>query len=197
MYKLIIAFLLCGTSLSAFEQLSNDYCITFGYDEAPFEITQYFSLVCPHCVALYRQDFKEIKEKYIDTKKMRYKFHPVPMDILTVQAMDCLQKLSNREKQLFLDVLLDELDMDHPEISTLMMKKAMEIFKKPIDNLDDESYLEKTEAFAKAFEFIKQEDRVTQIPSLEVEGRRVNKAPDLNFITLMMSNIFPEEAYER
>lgn len=83
------------------EKLDSSYLIKFGDPEAKVQIVQYFSFMCPHCLELFKKDFQEIRREYIDSGKLYWVFHPVPMDFLTVQAMDCLEKLSEKEKGSF------------------------------------------------------------------------------------------------
>lgn len=179
----ITLFLVLGARLFAFEPLAEEYLVSYGNKDASLTITQYYSFTCPHCIALFRKQFQQIRQEYIDTEKVCWVFHPVPMDILTVKAMDCLQKLSNKEKQLFLEVLLEEVVMDNPHISSLLMQKGMEILGKPTPNLGDKEYLSSTDAFLDAFEFIKQDQTVEAVPSVDVNGHLLEgQVPDLAFI---------------
>lgn len=98
--SLMICALILGYKLMAFEKLPDPYLVQYGNPQAPLNIVQYFSFTCPHCIALFRKQFQHIKEDYIETEKISWVFHPVPMDLLTLQGMDCLSKLSEREKDL-------------------------------------------------------------------------------------------------
>lgn len=198
MYKyLILMTLFLYSSLTAFDKLPEDYHVSFGSKQAPIEIIQYYSLSCPHCVSLFRNDFFDIKKKYIDTGKIRFTFHPIPMDLTTLQLLCCLHELDLKEKQVLLSVIFEELDLENPEVTTLLLKHAMEILKKPIKNLDDEDYLKNSKAFADASSFIIQEDKPTTIPSIEIGGKRVDQAPEYTFISLLISQIYEEELYEK
>lgn len=46
--------------------------IVYGDDNAPIEIIEYASLTCPHCADFAAQIFPRIKEKYIDTGKVKF-----------------------------------------------------------------------------------------------------------------------------
>jgi hypothetical protein len=181
-----IGILLCFLSFVqafAIEKLSNEYLVCYGKEDALVKIIQYYSFTCPHCVALFRKQFQQIKENYIDTGKITWIFHPVPMDLLTIQAMDCLQKLSQREKKIFLEAILEEVLIDDPKVSAIFLQKAMEVFEKPIPNLQERSYLAETNAFLDAFQFLKNEETIEVVPSVEVNGEFIEgQVPDVVFI---------------
>jgi len=182
MKYLILTWMICHFSFaSSFEPLPSDYTVTFGDTEAKIKIVEYFSFTCPHCLAIYRQDFACIKAKYIDPGKATWFFHPVPMDKLTVQAMDCLSKLSEKDKQIFLEAILDIIPED--ESAVLYLQKAMELFENPLPDLQEKNYLSKTKAFQDAFLFIKQEDKVSALPTVAINGRLyLKEVPDFAFI---------------
>lgn len=193
--RLIIFFLLLLIEVTAYEPLPKNYQVTFGSEEAPLNITQYFSLSCPHCIALFRKDFKEIKKHYIDTGKISYTFHPVPLDLGTMELLICLEELDNTQKQLLLGVLLEEIELENPDLTTIMLKQAMELFKRPLPNLDNENFIKNSTAFAVATQFIIQEDKPTTIPSIQVGDNRVERAPDFEFLSLFLSMIYKSESH--
>jgi protein-disulfide isomerase len=53
-----------------------------GNDLAPVTIIEYASLTCGHCAAFHEVGFKFLKEKYIDTGKVRYILRDFPLDPL-------------------------------------------------------------------------------------------------------------------
>jgi hypothetical protein len=172
-----------ASSLFAFDKLPSDYLVTYGSEDAKLTIIQYYSFTCPHCIALFRKEFQKIKEHYIEPKNVYWVFHPVPMDLLTVQAMDCLSKLSERDKKIFLEAVLEEVIIDNPKLSANFLQKAMEIFENPIPKLQDKDYLSNTTAFTAAFHFLKQDDSIEVIPSVEVNGTFIPaQIPDCSYI---------------
>jgi Thioredoxin len=168
-------FFLCSHLLPlqgfCLEKLNSDYLISFGNPDAPIKVIQYFSFTCPHCLGLFKRDFHQIKEKYLEENAISCVFHPVPMDLLTVQAMDCLEKLSEKEKRIFLTALLEVIPIDDSATAVLFMQKAMEIFNKPLPDLQDKDYLSKTRAFKEAFLFLRQEDKINAVPTVEINGQ--------------------------
>jgi protein-disulfide isomerase len=53
-----------------------------GNDLAPVTVIEYASLTCGHCAAFHEVGFKFLKEKYIDTGKVRYILRDFPLDPL-------------------------------------------------------------------------------------------------------------------
>ncbi len=51
-----------------------------GEASAPITIIEYASLTCPHCAAFQKETFPALKERYIDTGKVRYIFREFPLD---------------------------------------------------------------------------------------------------------------------
>jgi protein-disulfide isomerase len=183
MRRFLLYLFLVSTPLAAIEKLSPKYRVAFGDPTALLRVTEYFSFMCPHCISLFRDDFKKIKASYIDKNKIYWEFHVVPLDIPSVQAMVCFETLTENQKRLFLEVILDEADDEDPAITSHLMKKAMELLKAPIPHLLEEEFLTKTEAFKEAFRFISQEDGIEAIPSVEINGKFFpEEVPEFAFI---------------
>jgi protein-disulfide isomerase len=53
---------------------------SMGNDKAPVTIIEYASMTCPHCAHFALNTFPEIKEKYIDTGKVRFILREFPFD---------------------------------------------------------------------------------------------------------------------
>ncbi|MEM9422790.1 MAG: DsbA family protein [Pseudomonadota bacterium] len=52
--------------------------MAMGSEDAPLTIIEYASLTCPGCAVFHAQILPEIKEKYIDTGKVRFEFREFP-----------------------------------------------------------------------------------------------------------------------
>jgi protein-disulfide isomerase len=57
-----------------------------GKEEAPVTIIEYASLTCSHCAAFHEGTLPALKEKYIDTGKVRLIFREFPFDPLSTAA---------------------------------------------------------------------------------------------------------------
>ncbi|CDZ81917.1 Protein-disulfide isomerase [Candidatus Rubidus massiliensis] len=182
--KLIVSlsFLLIINAALSCSNLDN-YTIKFGNPNAPHKITEYISFNCPHCVELFRDEFHLVKEKYIDTQKAYWTFCPIPNDLLTIRAMHCMEFLSNNERIAFLEVLLKEIDLENVELSSILMEKAMEILEKPVSKLRDKEYLSQTTAYLHAFEYVKSDNKIIAIPSINIDGNLfIKEIPEIKFI---------------
>ncbi len=53
---------------------------SFGSPDAPVTVIEYASLTCPHCRAFHIDTWPAIKEKYVDTGKVRFIMREFPFD---------------------------------------------------------------------------------------------------------------------
>ncbi len=60
--------------------------IAMGSPTAPVTIIEYASMTCPHCAAFANTTFPKLKEKYIDTGKVKYIMREYPLDGLAAAA---------------------------------------------------------------------------------------------------------------
>lgn len=60
--------------------------MALGDPAAPVTIVEYASLTCSHCGNFYRATFPLLKEKYIDTGKVRFILREYPLDELALVA---------------------------------------------------------------------------------------------------------------
>jgi protein-disulfide isomerase len=60
--------------------------IPMGAEGAPVTMIEYASMTCPHCAAFAVQVFPKLKEKYIDTGKVKYIMREYPLDGLAAAA---------------------------------------------------------------------------------------------------------------
>ncbi len=54
--------------------------MSLGSEDAPVTIIEYLSMTCPHCRHFEENTFPELKEKYVDTGKVRFIMREFPLD---------------------------------------------------------------------------------------------------------------------
>ncbi len=81
-----LAFLFAATP--AFAQGINPVLgeMALGAEDAPITVIEYASMTCPHCASFHVETYKALKEKYIDTGKVRFIFREFPLDRLAFAA---------------------------------------------------------------------------------------------------------------
>lgn len=55
--------------------------MVMGDADAPIEVIEYASFTCPHCASFHTGAFKQLKENYIDTGKVRFVYREVYFDL--------------------------------------------------------------------------------------------------------------------
>jgi protein-disulfide isomerase len=60
--------------------------LVLGKDDAPITVVEYASMTCGHCANFHNKVFPALKEKYIDTGKVRLVFREFPLDSLAAAA---------------------------------------------------------------------------------------------------------------
>src|SRR5271165_3786716 len=68
-----------------------------GADNAPVTIVEYASMTCPHCAQFQAKTFPKLKERYIDTGKVRFIFREFPLDPLAAGAF-MLARCADKDK---------------------------------------------------------------------------------------------------
>ena len=95
--------------------------IPMGSENAPVTIIEYASMTCPHCAAFAVTTFPKLKEKYIDTGKVKYIMREYPLDGLAAAAF-MLARCAGPEKY-------------YPLIETLFAQQQKWAVREPIPPL--------------------------------------------------------------
>ena len=69
-----------------------------GDDKAPVTIIEYASMTCPHCANFAINTFPQLKEKYIDTGKVRYILREFPFDPVAAGAFMLARCAGDKDK---------------------------------------------------------------------------------------------------
>jgi protein-disulfide isomerase len=59
---------------------------TLGDPGAPVTIIEYASLTCPHCATFHTDTLPGLKERYIESGKVKLEFHDFPLDQVALKA---------------------------------------------------------------------------------------------------------------
>jgi protein-disulfide isomerase len=70
--------------------------IAYGDPNAPIEIIEYASMTCPHCASFSSSIFPKVKEKYIDTGKVRFLFRNLVTNQVDLAA-STIARCTNQE----------------------------------------------------------------------------------------------------
>ena len=110
-------------TISSLELMAKDALpdIAMGSDSAPVTIIEYASMTCPHCAAFEVQVFPKLKEKYIDTGKVRFILREFPLDTLAAAAF-MLARCAGPDKY-------------YPMVETLFAQQAKWAVRNPIEPL--------------------------------------------------------------
>ncbi len=174
-------------SLVGIDKLPSSYQVSYGDETAPIKVTEYFSLSCPKCLKSFQKEFKIIQDKYIKTHQVQWFFHLNPADLLTLQAMICLEKLSLKEKIIFFEVVIENLS--DPLEGSQLMQITMETLGHPIPTLDDVEELKKQPLFLTAYNYLKQPGIVQELPTVEINGTIYDEFPHLKFIERKITDL--------
>jgi protein-disulfide isomerase len=60
--------------------------MVLGAENAPVTIIEYASMTCGHCAEFHNRTYPKLKERYIDTGKVRFIFREFPLDMLATAA---------------------------------------------------------------------------------------------------------------
>ena len=80
----------------------------FGSEDAPLTMIEYFSLTCGACGKFHRDVLPTLKEKYIDTGKLRMEYRDFPLDIWALRAAAMARSAPQKRYDALITVLFDQ-----------------------------------------------------------------------------------------
>ncbi|MGK2741461.1 DsbA family protein [Tepidicaulis sp. LMO-SS28] len=81
--------------------------LALGAEDAPVTIIEYASLTCNHCAAFHNQVYPMLKEKYIDTGKVRFIARAFPLDPVATAGLMVARCAGDERYFGFLEVLFE------------------------------------------------------------------------------------------
>jgi len=83
---------------------------SIGNSDAKTTVNEYFSLTCVHCAAFQKETFPQVKEKLIDTGRIRYVWRDYPLDQVALMAAMVARALPAERYEPFITALLTTQD---------------------------------------------------------------------------------------
>ncbi|MFD0988395.1 DsbA family protein [Methyloligella solikamskensis] len=157
--------------------------VVIGDEDAPVTIIEYASMTCPHCAHFHTETFPKVKEKYIDTGKVKFIFREFPLDILAARA-SMLARCAGPEKRMALTSALFETQQswavrDEPEAMDKLLGIARQagFSKESFDECmaDEELYQNIVKMRARA----SSEFGVNSTPSFFIDGKKLGREHEL------------------
>lgn len=76
-----------GKQFSKFEVIQEIPDIEIGSPDAPVKLVEYSALNCAHCARFHLIAWPKLKQKYIDTGKVKFIYRYFPIDVTSIYAM--------------------------------------------------------------------------------------------------------------
>ncbi len=191
--------LIFSVSLAAdyYEKLPEEFLISYGSKDAPVTLTYLFSIYCPSCLDFIHNDFTALMKKYIDSRKVKWVWHPFPNPSkpLTYQAMLCWGALSKSQKRIFLENCAEHLNEKNLAHATDYFKSLMKFFGHNISDLYSRDFLLQPHAREPAARFISQKQDIN-IPSIEVNGSYSKRFPSAIFVEKQIQKALENQGEE-
>jgi protein-disulfide isomerase len=155
--------------------VERDDDMALGNPKAPVVMVEYASLTCPHCATFHKEVFPAIKEKYIDTGKMRFVFRqfptpPVPYAI----GAEAVARCAGPDKYFdLLDVLYEKqrywVTSQNPRKALMEMAATAGISQDAFDAcINDEANITRIQEISK---IAREEFNITGTPSFVINGK--------------------------
>lgn len=160
--------------------------MVLGSADAPIEIIEYASYTCPHCATFHTTTFKDIKENYIDTGKVRFIYREVYFDRYGLWA-SMVARCGGEDRffaiseTLYKDQKTWTAGEEPNEIAGNLRKIGL------VDGLDKEKLNacledgEQAQALVEWFQENATRDGITGTPSFLINGKKFENAPFEDF----------------
>jgi protein-disulfide isomerase len=163
--------------------------LSVGSDDAKVTIVEYASMTCPHCSRFHNDVYPKLKEKYVDTGKVRFIFREFPLDNLAAAA-SMLARCSGDGKTLpMISVLFSKMDdwafvRSNPVPALFEIAKQAGFTKESFEKcLQDQALLDK---LIKQKDVAAQEFQVSSTPTFFINGEKLQGAPNVeNFAAVI------------
>lgn len=156
--------------------------LAVGPKDAKVTIVEYASMTCPHCSRFHNDVYPQLKEKYVDTGKVRFIFREFPLDNLAAAA-SMLARCSGDGKTLpMISVLFSKIEdwafvRSNPVPALFEIAKQAGFTKESFETcLKDQALLDKILAQRQR---ASTEFGVKSTPTFFINGEKLSGAPTL------------------
>lgn len=158
---------------------------TLGSADAPVTIVEYASLTCAACANWHTTVFPDLKEKYVDTGKVRYVYRPFPTGEINLARSGFLLADCADEAKFFDNIMLQfqrQMNiMQAPRAEYIKIAKAAGLSETEFESciLDDEAH-KRYDAFVK----LGQDSGVSSTPSFVIDGENIERVGGQQLFTI-------------
>ncbi len=96
------------TTSSSTEIAALETDVAVGSEDAPVTIIEYASMTCGHCATFHNETYPQLKEKYIETGKVRYILREFPLDQFAAAAFVTAHCIGEGNYYAAIDLLFEE-----------------------------------------------------------------------------------------
>jgi protein-disulfide isomerase len=154
--------------------------MALGAENAPVTIIEYASMTCPHCAFFTVTTFPKLKERYIDTGKVRYIFREFPLDVVAAGA-SLLIRCADKDKSFSLIDLLFQTQQKWAVQNPLeplfdVVKQAgfsRETFNSCLDTKNNENSRKILSAIESTRNHAADKLKVNSTPTFFINGKRI------------------------
>ena len=156
--------------------------LTLGKADAPVTIVEYASMTCGHCATFHNTVLPKLKEKYVDTGKVRFIMREFPLDNLAAAASMLARCAGGDKTYPMIEVLFEKQEQwafvrGNPVPELFKLAKQAGFTQESFDKcLTDQALLEQvTGGRTRANEKF----GVSSTPTFFINGKRLQDAPTL------------------
>lgn len=191
---LLMVFVLCAVGNvraqegNALLSTPSDFDVVYGDESAPVTIVEYASLSCSHCADFYTEVFVKLKEKYVDTGKVRFVYRHFPLNLPALHAAMLVECAPEGKQQSFLGSLFKtQEDWAYQETVEAILGKLTIIAK--IGGMDEEAFdacitnKEQEEGLLNVQLAANKELQVRSTPTLFINGEMFSESKTLESVS--------------
>lgn len=188
------AFTLAMTPFGAMAQDSGVVEMVMGAEDAPVELIEYASYTCPHCANFHQGTFKQLKEEFIDTGKVKFIYREVYFDRFGLWA-SIIARCGGPERFFGITDLLYEQQAewsragDPVQVANALRKvgKVAGLSEEQIDACFNDA--EGAQALVTWYQENATRDDIQATPSFLLNGRKVNNQNYADFKKLIEAEL--------